>query len=345
VKITITQASTRLDREGGPLFTIGYPHLDKLIEGMKKGHLYLFYGDMQIVDDLVHKIIVRGCSEGEVAYLNNTNYYSEKTLLNVDKLAYHAKEEGVDPLPLLGQVYFAAAYNELRQPKAAKILGEKIREKDSTKLLMIHGITRFFEDAKDRLQVIENLNRSLSHLWHLAVEKNLVMIVTTDTTDTNRMELPKPQGTNLMLHLANVIVFFRESKQKRMVEAVLIKHPEKKTPLRISNIFPAPVRDILDSPRRIPQTLLNKLEKNHYDVVGDPCYREACRLLLHEVHEGNQVPSRTVNFPSVLDALNFSANIHNKSDIEALKEAMRKHEAMIRVLKEKIEEMIDEGGS
>ena len=140
-----------------------------------------------------------------------------------------------------------------------------------------------------------------------------------------------------MLHLANVIVFFRESKQKRMIEAVLIKHPEKKTPLRIPNIFPVPVRDIWDSHRRTPQTLLNKLEKNHYDVVGDSCYREACRLLLHEVHEGNQMSSRTVNFPSVLDALNFSANIHNKSEIEVLKETLRKYEVLIRVLKEKIE--------
>jgi hypothetical protein len=128
-----------------------------------------------------------------------------------------------------------------------------------------------------------------------------------------------------------------------MVEAVLIKHPEKKTPLRISNIFPAPVRDILDSPRKRSQTLLNQLERNYYGVVGDTCYREAFRLLLHEVHEENQAPSRTVNFPSVLDALNFSANIHNKSDIEVLKEAMRKHEAMIRVLKEKIEEMLMRG--
>ena len=338
MKITITQASTRLDRERGPLFTIGYPHLDKLIGGMKGGQLYLLYGDTQIVDDLVHKIIVRGCSEGKVAYLNNTNYYSEKTLLNVDKLAYYAKERGVDPSPLLGQVYFAAAYNELRQPKAAKILGEKIREKDSTKLLIIHGITRFFEDAKNRLQVIENLNHSLSHLLHLTVEKNLVMIATTDATNTNRMELPNPQGTNLMLHLADVIVFFRESKQKRMVEAVLIKHSEKKTPLRIPNIFPAPVRDISDHPRRIPQTLLNKLEKNYYALEEGPCYREALRIFLHEWHEGNQVPSPTSNFPSLLDSLNFSANIHNKSEIETLKEAMRKHEALIRVLKERLKE-------
>lgn len=84
-------------RNAEPLLRTGFPALDQLVGGLRGGQSYLFYGASGLVDDFVHQLMVRGSAGGKVAYMNNTDYYSEKTLVRPDRIAFHAKRHVFRP--------------------------------------------------------------------------------------------------------------------------------------------------------------------------------------------------------------------------------------------------------
>ena len=75
----------------------GYPALDNLIGEMEGGQTYLFcgYSGSPFVDELINRLMVKASHRGKVAYLNSTDYYSEKTLISADRLAFYAKVEAL----------------------------------------------------------------------------------------------------------------------------------------------------------------------------------------------------------------------------------------------------------
>jgi hypothetical protein len=84
-------------RNAEPLLRTGFPALEQLVGGLGAGQSYLFYGASSFIDDLVHRLMVSVSAGGKVAYMNNTDYYSEKTLVRPDRIAFHAKRQGLDP--------------------------------------------------------------------------------------------------------------------------------------------------------------------------------------------------------------------------------------------------------
>ncbi len=330
MKVSMLRASEILRDDPSDALTTGNERLDALLGGgLKGGQLYLFYGNPRPIDGLLHRLIVKASLRGRVAYMNNTDYYSEKTLVRPDRLALHAKREGIEPSHVFEQVYFVAAYNELRQPKAAVALAQATREegKRPTRLLVVHRISRFIEDARDRAEAMENLNRSLSSLWHRCVKDKIVMVVTTDSAKGKRAGMmPRPLGTSLMKHMANAIVFFREEGES--VQAVLLKHPERATPVSAS-ILPEDdplMGRITPTFRQTYQELLEKLRKNYVAMLRDPRHREAFESLLMEAWDREHAAMSNSELPLVLDALNLTANIHNKSEVEELKERLARLE-------------------
>jgi len=204
----------------------GYPELDKLIGGggVKGGQTYLFYGYQEFVDDMIHRLLVMGSSMGRVAYMNNTDYYSDKTLVSLDKLARYAKAFGVDPFIVFRNVYFSAAYNELRQPYAARALAWMIeREAGSTRLVLVHRLSRFLGSNVHRKR--GNIDLALSFLKRVCMAHRLPMVI---TVDCRRGERPLI-STTMMLHAAGVMVLFRKAGADA-VQAELIKHPSKMAP-------------------------------------------------------------------------------------------------------------------
>jgi len=151
---------------------------------------------------------------GKVAYMDNTDYYSEKTLVRPDRMAFHAKKQGLDPDLVLEQIYFVAAYNELRQEKAVNALVKMVVAEEptttTTRLIIIHNIARFLPDARDKRQAIDSLNKILARVWRIVAERGLVLVMTAAfPSSANRWwAIPKPLGSSMMWHLANVIVFF-----------------------------------------------------------------------------------------------------------------------------------------
>ncbi len=326
-------------RERGITLTTGYPALDELIGEMKGGQTYLFcgYDNSPFVDDLIHRLIVKACKCGKVAYLNSTDYYAEKTLVSANRLAFYAKIEGVEPSSVFGGVYFAAAYSELRQNSAAEALVQKIMQEDKTRLVVAHRMPAFFEDASDKAKAHECLNRSLSALWRISAEKGLIMVITAVSASPIR-----PICTNLTLTLANVITFFRESGMQRPkeVQATLVKHPAKKAPavVRIGENDEGALGRIAPAFGQNCREFVEKLRKNYTSMLRDVGDRDAFELLLKEWDKKHSAIGNS-EAPFILDALNLTANVHNKSEVQRLKSDLKEKDKKIADLERRLSKL------
>lgn len=310
----------------------GYARLDGLTNGLKGGQLYLFYGASAFIDELVHRLVVRASVEGKVAYMNNTNYYREKTLLKADLLALHSKREGVEPSAVLDSVYFAAAYSEFRQPKATGALERIIVSEPSTRVILVHNVSAFLEgNEKNRLNVAEGISRSISALWHLAMERDLIMVVTAKA-DLSSSSL----GSRLLSELASSIVFFRDTAGG--VQATLLKHPEKEVPAYESILDGGDslMGRITPPFRQVYQDLLERLRCNYVVLLRDPGHRKGFELLLRDAWDREHAAMGNAELPLVLDALNLTANIHNSGTLEELRETLREKERRIAALEERV---------
>lgn len=299
----------------------GFAALDDLVGNLRAGQSYLFYGAPGFVDDFVHQLMVRTSAGGKVAYMNNTDYYSEKTLVRPDRIAFYAKRQGFDPDLVLEQVYFVAAYNEFRQEKAVNALVKMVREEETIRLVIVHNIARFLPGANDKRQAIDSLNRVLAPLWRIITEKGIVLVMTAFPSNSNQWRIPKSLGSNMMWHLANVMVFFRETDRGRTVLATLVKHPNKATPLTVP-IFQGDdplMGRVTPSFRQTHQEFLEKIRKTYVEMLRDENHREAFEALLREAWDREHAAMANSELPLVLDALNLTANVHNKGEIQKLK--------------------------
>ncbi|MGQ9781160.1 MAG: hypothetical protein ACUVQ8_02740 [Nitrososphaeria archaeon] len=333
----LTSALTLLNRKEQNTLTSGYDDIDELIGKLKGGQIYLFYGNSDFIGDLIYKLIVLTSVHGKIAYMNNTDYYSEKTIINADRIAFYAKRAGMDPSYVLKQVYFVAAFNELRQPKAAEALLEKIKVEEDTKLVITHRLSRFLEGTRDHQKALENLNRTISLLWHISIDRDIIMVVTTEPNNNSR-GLPKPQGTSLMRHIANVIVFFRTT--GKTVQAILVKHPEKSLSSTNINFGGDSIMGRITLPfRQSYQELLEKLRRNYVELLRDIDHRKNFDQLVREAWDREYAAMGNAELPSVLDALNLTANIHNKGEVEKLKKMLEEKDDKIKRIEQRLAEL------
>lgn len=329
--------ASALRREAAPL-TTGYADLDGLIGEMEGGLFYLFCGedDMRFVDGLVHRIIVRACRIGRVAYMNSTDYYRGKTLISADRLAQCAKAEGIEPALVLERTYTAAAYSDLRQPRAAAALEERMRRDGSTVLLVAHAMPVFYEAEGGRGAAREALNRSISALWRASAEMGAVMVATAAVSGAQR-----PSTSSLMADLASVIVAFRAGGNGRFPDgacATLLKHPARGTPAA-AHIFGGGefrVGRITPPFRQNYQQLLERLRGGYAGMLRDPADREGFDLLLKEAWDREHAAMSNSEIPLVLDALNLTANVHNKGEIQRLKEGLAERDRRIEDLERRL---------
>jgi hypothetical protein len=246
--------ASELMAKGDSGISTGYSELDEVIGRLQGGLVYLFCGG-SFVDRLVHRLMVRACAVGKVGYMNNTDYYSEKTLVDLDMLASLSKLEGMEPDDVLESIYFVAAYNAQRQRKVASVFAEMVRSEMQTKLIVIHNAPMFLVDPKSRLKVAESLNKSLVIVYQLAARMGIPVVVTAPATQISKLATHRPFGSSWMRHSARVIVHFRETGNEMRVVATLIKHPSRPAPVSFHVSADERVNDKKWSPSKYVQLL------------------------------------------------------------------------------------------
>lgn len=189
----------------------GLPELDGLIGGLRPGALHIFYGDSQLVDAVLYRVMVEASRRGEVAYLNNTDYYGEKTLIDSATLAAVSKMAGVEPLRVLSSIHCAAAFNAARQVRASERLAETIVNRGKMSLVAVHNASAFLE--KGLGDASSALAKSVSILMEAASRASAPLVVTAATEDGSPDGLEaSPRLPYQVLERAAVVVFFRSQR-------------------------------------------------------------------------------------------------------------------------------------
>ncbi len=186
----------------------GLERLDALIGGLRPGAMHIFYGDRVVTDLVLYRMMVEASKHGWVAYLNNTDYYGEKTLIDATSLSTVSKMAGVEPLKALSAIRCAAAFNAMRQVYAAEKLAEDIGKRGRVALIAVHNASAFLD--REGCEASSALVKSVSILMEAASSASAPLIVTAPSIEDSpdpACDMPKLPAQ--LIHRAAVIVFFR----------------------------------------------------------------------------------------------------------------------------------------
>ncbi|MCS7146021.1 MAG: hypothetical protein RMJ28_05720 [Nitrososphaerota archaeon] len=184
----------------------GLAELDGLIGGLRPGALHVFYGDPQVTDVVLYRVMVEASKRGGVAYLNNTDYYGEKTLIDATTFSAVSKIARVEPLKALSAIRCAAAFNAARQVRAAERLAEAVKKRRKVRLIAVHNASAFLDGEWG--EASSALVRSFSILMEAASRVSAPLVATAAAAHSETPEA-MPHLPSQVLERASVVVFFR----------------------------------------------------------------------------------------------------------------------------------------
>jgi hypothetical protein len=129
-----------------------------------------------------------------------------------EKIANLSKYCGTEPSIVFKNVFAIVADSQKRQHVCAKQIMEFLDSTPEIKLVVIHRLTRYFDDSTDKKAAANKLKSVVGELSRLCVEKGIALVSTADVPKNNSSRLgkiPRPHGGLFLRHLANVIVYFR----------------------------------------------------------------------------------------------------------------------------------------
>ena len=313
--------------------TTGSGDLDSLIGGIEAGSFYLFYGEPEILDLIIHRLLVncvmpvkRGGFDAKAIYFNNTDYYVGKTIINPSRLGMLAKRVGVDPALVFKNVEVAAAFNEARQWFVSREVADLIRDDEDFRLLAVHNITRFLSNFKSHKESREVLKKVVGNLWRTAAENHVAFVMTVDTTSSGRGLVPKPFGGIFIRQAASILVHFRRLSDGPIssYKVTLVKHPYKRAPESIVlYVSQAGSLDLMTG-RNVPSfqqlygeqvDYLKRLFQNDLIDLGN---RNAFDVLLKEAWNIEQKALSNLKEFTLLDGLNLTASVDTRALIESV---------------------------
>jgi hypothetical protein len=313
--------------------TTGSGDLDSLIGGIEAGSFYLFYGEPEILDLLIHRLLIncvmpaeKGGLDAKAVYFNNTDYYVGKTLIDPSKLGMLAKNVGLDPALVFKNVEVAAAFNEERQWFVSKEVADLIRENKEIKLLAVHNITRFLVNSKKPKESNEVLKKVVGKLWRAASENHVAFVMTVDVIDTGKVLVPKPLGGIYIRQAASILVHFRKFYDGPVssYKVTLVKHPYKRAPESIVlYVSQAGSLDLMTG-RNVPsfQQLygehVDRLKKFFQNDLIDLGHRSAFDVLLKGAWNMEQKALSNLKEFTLLDGLNLTASVDTRALIESV---------------------------
>jgi Rad51 len=227
--------------------TTGSADFDSLIDGIQEGLFYLFYGNNHtILDAMMYRFLINcvlptkqkhGFESMGVCF-NNVDYYyhdaaKKSSAISPEKIGVAAKCAGIDPKIVFKNLYVHPAYNEQHQRVVAEQVADLIASNKDIKLLVIHHITKFFKESKNKMETANILKQVIGIISKACAKNKVSLICTGDANTTARGIIPRPIGGIYLKHAANVIVHIREFSKTSAVpsfKATLIKHQYTKTP-------------------------------------------------------------------------------------------------------------------
>jgi len=226
--------------------TTGSSELDDLLGGgLEPGLFYLFYGDEESVDYLIHSLLASSFQSEEdegygmrVLYLNCGNYREEKTILDTQLLCSMMKRLRMDPLRELDRIQVLCAFSDEQQEDIFEKAQAFLEGNPGVRLVAVHHIAKLFTRRrgrlKERLERVQNLQHVVSKLWRIADQQDVVFAASCRPNFDLKTGTPRPEGGRYLRHLAGAIIYLRRVKKNpSSFSAYLSKHPSLK-PRKVS---------------------------------------------------------------------------------------------------------------
>ncbi len=322
------RASELLRRYGGGLGT-GVEELDRLIGGLRPGALHIFYGEPAVTDPVLYRAMVEACRRGPVAYMNNTDYYGEKTLVDAGMLSAASEAAGEEPLAVLDSIYCVAAFNAERQVQAAGRLAEEVRRRGAS-LVAVHNASAFYPRGRDSAPALVS---ALSRLLAAAAEASAPLLVSALSRGSGPHA--KPLLPLQLSHRATVLVFL--SLRGSFATARLVKHSSMPAPRSalLPSLWWAGMGRVTPPFRQIYRRVLERIRRAYRPLLREERHRRALDVLVREVWGAEHAAVGSLGEITVLDSMNLAASIHNKAEIEELKRRLGDLEERLRSLEER----------
>lgn len=212
----------------------GNDKLDILLGGLRPGQLYMVYGDLDPVEELLSHILVQSLKPGGGAenprsvYMLCGNYRVEKTLLSTESLIRLLEASGLAAEDALRRVYVLCAFSADQQARLVDEV-EGLMERDTEiRLVLVRDIAKLVTDdarSRNRAERTQSLQRANLRLKQICAERNVPLVVSCRARK-GKSRLPLPEGGEFLRHLANVILYLhRREKSAPYAKAYLLKHP------------------------------------------------------------------------------------------------------------------------
>jgi hypothetical protein len=336
--------------------TTGSGDLDSLIGGIEAGSFYLFYGEPEILDLMIHRLLVncvmpveKGGFGSKAIYFNNTDYYVGKSIIDPSRLGMLAKHAGVDPALVFKNVEVASAFNEARQLLVASEVANLITEDNAFKLLAVHNITRFLENSKNRKESQETLKKVVGNLWRTASKNCVALVITVDTPNSVRGFVPKPFGGIFIRQSASILVHFKKLNNSSILshKVTLVKHPYKRAPQSVVlYVRQAGSLDLMTG-RNVPsfQQLhdeqVDYLKRFFQNSLVDLGNRGVLDTLFGGAWNVEQKALSNLKDLTLLDGLNLTASVDTRALIESIQDRLSNSDDEIKKLAEEVKSMQD----
>lgn len=129
------------------------------------------------------------------------------------------------------------------------------------------------------------------------------------------------------------------------MKATLVKHPcrdgRRSVVLKVESNGVDLLGRMTPSFRRLYDEIISKLRagQGYYNCLRDLDHQGAFDLLLEEAWGPEQAAMANSNIPTVLDALNLTANVHNRKMIQHLIRQLQERDQALEELKRRLEEL------
>ncbi|MCW3979181.1 MAG: hypothetical protein NWF12_05485 [Candidatus Bathyarchaeota archaeon] len=215
-------------REGFQPLTTGSPELDRLTGGLEPGLFYLFYGEGDLPDVLLLRLLVEAVKDerARAVYLLCGNYRRSRTVMDPELLLSLIEEAALDVDDSLSRIHIVSAFSERHLIRAPGLVEGLLEWEDGFVLVAVQQLTKlFYGEHALRHESPTEFTGLVSRLKAMCSERGIVLAATCRATGRKK-PIPNAEGGSFLRHAANAIVYLREPKNGP-TSAYVVKHPDR----------------------------------------------------------------------------------------------------------------------
>ncbi|MGA8080246.1 MAG: hypothetical protein WB988_00150, partial [Candidatus Nitrosopolaris sp.] len=120
------------------------------------------------------------------------DYYQpdKSLLLSPEKIAIAAKCAGIEPKIVFKNLFVQMAYNQRHQLAIAKQIADFIEKKQNIKLIVVHNLTKFFRESKNKNYAASVLKETLGIITSICTRNKIALVCTGDANTTSKGVIP-----------------------------------------------------------------------------------------------------------------------------------------------------------